>query len=97
MEAKELYDKGVKFIDVREKEEHDEICIPNTELIPLSEMQNRWQEIPDAGDVVIYCRSGARSGNLINQLIGFDYSNLLNLEGGIIEWYQNNLPVEKHK
>ena len=70
------------------------VRIPETELIPMSEMQNRWNEIPKDEDVVIYCRTGNRSGNLIFQLIQQGYDNLFNLDGGIVEWHQNNFPVE---
>lgn len=92
--AKEMYDRNVKFIDVREEAEHQAARIPNTKLIPMSEIQSRINEIPKDEDIVIYCRTGNRSGILIQQLIEYDYHNLFNLEHGIVDWHQNNFPVD---
>jgi rhodanese-related sulfurtransferase len=94
-QAKVMYDKKVKFIDVRELDENETARIPDTKLIPMSEMQNRWNEISKDEDIVIYCRTGNRSGILISQLILQGYNNLFNLAGGIIEWHQNSFPVEQ--
>lgn len=94
-EAKEMYDNKVKFIDVREEDEHEAARIPNTILIPMSEIQTRIEEIPKDEEVVIYCRTGSRSGILIQQLIQLGYSNLHNLEHGIVDWHQNNLPIDQ--
>lgn len=93
-EAKVMYENKVKFIDVREEAEHTAARIPSTMLIPMSEIQSRIEEIPKDEDVVIYCRTGNRSGILINQLIQFGYTNLFNLEHGIVDWHKNNYPVD---
>jgi len=93
-QAKIMYDKKVKFIDVREVDENEAARIPESLLIPMSDMHNRWNEIPKDEDVVIHCRTGHRSGVLISQLIIQGYNNLLNLEGGIVDWHLNNFPVE---
>ena len=94
-EAKEMYDKKVKFIDVRELDENEAVRIPDTKLIPMSEMQNRWNEIPKDEEIVIYCRTGHRSGILISQLIPQGYNNLINLAGGIVDWHLNKFPTEQ--
>ena len=94
LEAKKMYDNKIKFIDVREEAEHEAARIPNTVLIPMSEISERLEEIPKNEEVVIYCRTGNRSGILISQLIPMGYKNLYNLEGGIVDWHQNNLPVD---
>lgn len=94
-EAKKRYDADVLFIDVREPEEHAEVRIPGSILIPLSELNQRITEIPAQGEVVIYCRSGNRSRQVVDafrEQLG--YSNLLNLEGGIIAWYESGYPLD---
>jgi len=93
-EAKKEYDNGTLFIDVREQMEFDEVRIPGATLIPMSQIQNRWQEIPQDKEVLIYCRSGSRSANLVSQLAQMGYSKLMNLGNGIIEWHQQQYPVE---
>ncbi len=94
VEAKIEYDNHTPFIDVREENEHRQARIPNSTLIPLSQMQNRWQEIPKDKKVVIYCQSGNRSASLIMELERLGYENLMNLYGGIIAWHRGNMPVE---
>jgi len=93
-QAKIEFDKGTEFIDVREVMEFNEVRIPGSTLIPMSEMQNRWQDLPKDKDVVVYCRTGSRSASLLMQLVQMGYSNLLNLSNGIVEWHQLQYPLE---
>lgn len=88
LELKQMLESGeeVVLIDVREKDEF-EIAQINGRLIPLSEIQERWSEIPHQGNVIIHCRSGVRSANVIRFLSDqHGYSNLINLKGGILAW-----------
>jgi molybdopterin/thiamine biosynthesis adenylyltransferase len=51
--------------------------------------------VPDKDrELVIYCRSGARSGRATAGLLQLGYTNVVNMAGGILEWQANNLPVE---
>jgi adenylyltransferase/sulfurtransferase len=87
-ELKAQMDEDLDFtlIDVREAQEKQIADIGGT-LIPLSEVITRKNEIPQEGLVVMYCRSGGRSGEAIRILQErFQYSNLVNLRGGILEW-----------
>jgi len=84
-EAKKMYDNNIKFIDIREMEEYENANIPDTVLIPMSEMQNRWKEIPQNEDIVVYCKVSDRSRILISHLAQLGYKNLYNLEGGIVD------------
>jgi adenylyltransferase/sulfurtransferase len=88
LDLKQMFDNGEHFtlIDVRENDEF-EIAHMNGKLIPLSEIQDRWSEIPKEGKVVIHCRSGVRSANVIQFLSDqHGYTNLINLKGGILAW-----------
>jgi adenylyltransferase/sulfurtransferase len=87
-ELHEMMEKGEAFwlIDVREQNEFD-ICNIGGELIPMSIIGERWSDIPSQGKVVIHCRSGVRSANIIRFLQEeHGYNNLLNLKGGILAW-----------
>ena len=80
--------KDFQLIDCREPHEFEESNI-NGELIPMNTILDNVDKIRKDVDVVIHCRSGARSGNVIqwlNQNEGF--TNLLNLEGGILAYNQ---------
>lgn len=74
------------LIDVREPFERAIATIGGVS-IPLAEVANRAGEIPKDKPVVIYCRSGGRSGNAIRELEErFQFKNLINLAGGILRW-----------
>ncbi|MEQ8518118.1 MAG: molybdopterin-synthase adenylyltransferase MoeB [Cytophagales bacterium] len=91
LSVKSLHDwnqKGAPFklIDVREKEEF-KISHLEAESIPLDEIENQIDKIPREGNVIFYCKSGQRSAKAISLLQKkYDYSNLMNLEGGIMAW-----------
>ena len=68
-ELKELQDTGADFqlIDVREPHEFD-ICNLNGELIPQGDIPWNVDKIDRNKKVIIHCRSGARSGNMVQWL-----------------------------
>jgi adenylyltransferase/sulfurtransferase len=88
-ELKLRLDRGDKLrvIDVREADEWTIAQIPNAELIPLSEFQQRGPaEIEPSEDVVLYCHHGVRSGRAQAFLKAQGYGKVLNLTGGIDAW-----------
>ncbi len=76
---------AINLIDVREPDEFEEENLKAT-LIPLSQFEERWQEIPTTGEVYIHCRSGKRSRTAIEFLKTKGYSNCINVTGGILAW-----------
>ena len=83
-----MMDSGAEFklIDVREPHEF-EICNLNGELIPMNEVPEHLDKIPKDVPVIVHCRSGARSGRIIQFLEQeHGYTNLFNLKGGILAW-----------
>lgn len=82
MDAKEDF----QLIDVRETREH-EYCNIGGELIPMGTVLSRIDQIDRNKKVVIYCRSGNRSANVVMALEQkFGFENLYNLKGGILDW-----------
>ena len=84
-------DNGWKpfFLDVRREAEGKIVTLPNTDLrINHTEVPSRLDELPKDRDIVIYCRSGARSAIVANFLKNSgNYSNeVYNLSGGIHLW-----------
>lgn len=87
-ELKEMIDNKEDFqlIDVREEHEYEAANI-NGKLIPMGEIPSRLDEISKEKKVIVQCRSGARSANVIGFLEqNFGFTNLSNLEGGIMAW-----------
>jgi rhodanese-related sulfurtransferase len=87
-ELKALMDQQADYqlIDVREPSEYEEANLGG-HLIPLGEIPTRYAEISKDKQVIMQCRSGARSANaamFLEQNCG--YTNLFNLEGGILAW-----------
>jgi len=85
---KSKLDKGEKLflIDVREPWEHEMGNIGGI-LIPMNSIPEYLSEIPKEKEVIIYCRSGRRSAEVILWLQeNQQYSNLKNLEGGILSY-----------
>jgi sulfur-carrier protein adenylyltransferase/sulfurtransferase len=87
-ELKKMMDDGalIQVVDVREPWEV-EICSLGAEPIPMGEILNRANELKRDIPVIIHCRSGARSSNVVNALeMQLGLTNLHNLKGGILAW-----------
>lgn len=81
-----LENDDLQLIDVREPYEY-EIAHLNGELIPQSEILENVGKVSSSTKVVIHCRSGKRSADVIELLQDkYGFQNLYNLEGGILEW-----------
>lgn len=76
------------LVDVREYYEADIADLPEVGQlrIPMAELQERFEEIDKDAEVVLYCRSGARSDRAARFLMRQGYSKIVNLTGGILAW-----------
>jgi rhodanese-related sulfurtransferase len=89
-EVKQRMDNGEKLhlVDVRQPEETAEYNIGGIAL-PLGDIQNmQTDDIDDLKneEVILYCRSGNRSGIAAMMLDQMGFSNTKNLEGGMLAW-----------
>lgn len=87
LELKQLKDSNANFqlIDVREPHEVDVATIGG-ELIPMGDVLSNVDKIAKDKQVVIYCRSGRRSGTIVQALEQQGFTNLYNLQGGILQY-----------
>ena len=87
-ELKLFIDKkdGVFLLDVREPQEHQICSIPGSVLIPLGELPKRISELGGHEDVVVHCKSGARSAKAVKILSDAGFKKVRNLSGGILRW-----------
>ncbi|MFN8282312.1 MAG: molybdopterin-synthase adenylyltransferase MoeB [Chitinophagales bacterium] len=74
-----------QLIDVREQQEYDLVNIGG-ELIPLNTVLENQKQISKTKQVIIHCKSGARSTKAIELLQQNGFTNLYNLKGGIIAY-----------
>jgi adenylyltransferase/sulfurtransferase len=75
------------MLDVREPVEWEISDMPNaTHHIPKGEILERLGELDMARDIVVYCRTGARSAEVVQLLREHGFSRATNLAGGINAW-----------
>ncbi|HRK73488.1 MAG TPA: rhodanese-like domain-containing protein [Rhodothermales bacterium] len=96
-EAHRLIGKKTVFVDVREHNEVTEQAydIPGVIHIPLSVFESRYSELPKDKQLVVMCRSGRRSLQAYNLLKEKGYTNMTNMEGGMLQWQAKGFPVVK--
>ncbi|MCB0617951.1 MAG: rhodanese-like domain-containing protein [Saprospiraceae bacterium] len=89
-ELKEKFEKEEKFvlIDVRERHEHQDFNLGGA-LIPLGEIPRAIPELKEDyqdKEIVLYCRSGNRSGIAQELMLRAGFKNVRNLLGGVLAW-----------
>ncbi len=81
------------LLDVREDYERAEFNIGGTHL-PLGKLQSmQLEDIEDwdkEDEIILYCRSGNRSGVAAHMLDMLGYKNVKNLSGGMLDWNSKN-------
>jgi rhodanese-related sulfurtransferase len=89
VELKKRLDSGEKInlIDVREQFEYEEFNLGG-KLIPLGTLPSHLEDLEDLKDeeIIVHCRSGARSGTAKMFLTQSGFTNVRNLLGGILDW-----------
>jgi rhodanese-related sulfurtransferase len=88
--VKTRLDEGAEFLllDCRERDEYDAVHISQATLLPMSEIQERVEELSPhkTGEIVVYCHHGMRSLNVTIWLRQQGYANVKSMSGGIDEW-----------
>lgn len=87
--------KNLQLIDVRTPPEYADGHLSKAKLIPLQELEARWTEIDKGKPILLYCRSGHRSGMALKFLQEKGYAQAKHMEGGINAWKAAGLPVTK--
>ena len=91
--------EDVILLDVRTPEEYEEVHLENALLLPV---QNLSQETLDEiglgedmkdKEIIIYCRSGARSQTAYNIMESLGYTNIKSVGGGMIHWQEDQYPL----
>jgi len=87
--------KNLQLIDVRTAAEYADGHLAKAKLIPVQEIESRMAEIDKSKPILLYCRSGHRSGNALKILQGKGFTQAKHMEGGINAWQAAGLPVTK--
>lgn len=87
----------VLLVDIRTTAEVAQGAIPNALLMPMHLIPLRMRELPDDRELVLYCRSGARSYQACSYMMQQGFDRVWNLRGGIIAWARHGYPIEVPK
>lgn len=83
------------IIDLRDAKEFREGHISGSRNIPLSSLGKHLEELREIKQpIVVVCKMGQSAGGAVQQIGG---DNLYRLEGGILGWQGQNLPLVKAK
>jgi molybdopterin/thiamine biosynthesis adenylyltransferase/rhodanese-related sulfurtransferase len=74
------------LLDVREPNEWEIGHLPDATRISVNELQGRLNELDTAREMVVYCRSGVRSGRAVDMLRAAGFRKVKNMTGGILRW-----------
>jgi len=89
-----LKDKDFVFVNVHIPFEGN---IADTDLsIPYDEIEQNLSQLPSDKNakIVLYCHSGRMSAIAAENLVDLGFTNIWNLDGGMVEWEQAGLDLE---
>jgi rhodanese-related sulfurtransferase len=96
--TQEWVKNGAILVDVREKDEVEIVTydVPNYINMPLSVFEDEFEKLPKDKDMVLVCRSGARSLRATAFLIhhGYHPEKVVNMQHGIIRWIEKGFPTK---
>lgn len=81
------------LVDVRERSEFEALRVPGAVLVPLSEFGDRFESLPRDRPLLVMCAAGRRSLVAATHLAAHGYTDVTNVEGGIIAWRDAGLPT----
>jgi adenylyltransferase/sulfurtransferase len=88
--------EAIRLLDVREPHELQISQLGGATLIPLGQLAARLPELDSAEEMVVFCKSGARSARALELLLSAGFRKARNLQGGINAWAREidpKLPV----
>src|SRR5947209_6640871 len=89
-ELKQMLDSGdnIFLVDVREPNEYEIVSIPGATLIPKGEFLNgsALEKMPQDKQIVLHCKSGARSAEVLAVLKSAGFSDAVHVGGGVLAW-----------
>ncbi|MER7753544.1 adenylyltransferase/sulfurtransferase MoeZ [Kitasatospora sp. NPDC097643] len=89
-------EEDIFLIDVREPGEYEIVNIPGAVLIPKNEflMGDALEKLPQDRKIVLHCKSGVRSAEVLAVVKAAGFANAVHLGGGVLGWVNQ---IEPHK
>ncbi len=95
--AEKLKTSRPLIVDVREQYEYTQGHIKGSKNIPLRQLAERLTQLGPNKDreIIMVCASGGRSSSASGYLVREGYTNICNLNGGMMSWQRAGLPVQR--
>lgn len=92
-----MKEEGVQLIDVRTPSEYAEGHLANAVNINIndSDFKAKIEALDKTKPILVYCKSGGRSGRACSQLKEMGFTTIIDLDGGITDWKAHEKPIEK--
>ena len=89
---------GVITLDVRTPGEFAEGHVEGARLIDFQSgnFENEIAALDKNATYAVYCRSGNRSGQAVKVMQDAGFTNLFNMDGGVIDWANAGLPLVRN-
>ena len=86
--AKGMAEGRYLLVDVREPNEYEIVSIPGATLIPKGEFLNgsALEKLPQDKQIVLHCKSGARSAEVLAVLKAAGFDDAVHVGGGVLAW-----------
>lgn len=96
LDARDRGEQDFDLIDVREPGEHEIVCIPGSRLIPQGVILSghALPHLPRDRDIVLYCKAGTRSAEVLAELRRQGYSRVTHVLGGVLAWVKEIEPSQ---
>jgi rhodanese-related sulfurtransferase len=93
--SKKITESGVVILDVRTPGEFAEGYIEGARMIDFQggSFETEIASLDKNATYAVYCRSGNRSGQAVKIMQDAGFLNLFNLEGGVIDWANQGMPL----
>lgn len=93
--TRRLLGEGALLVDMRELNEVAQVAFdaPGVLLMPLSELEQRYAELPRDRELVLVCAVGDRSLKATYFLMYHGYTQVANMEGGLAKWARKGFPI----
>ncbi len=86
------WEAGATIVDVRRLDEYEAGHVPGAQLVTLEDVPSRRDEIPTVGEVLVICKTGARSRQA-TEFLRRQGVDALNVAGGTQGWIEAGHPV----
>ena len=94
LDERELGERDFDLIDVREPGEYEIVRIPGARLVPQGSILSgeALPTLSQGRDIVLHCKAGPRSADMLTELRRVGYTRVRQVEGGVLAWVQQIAP-----